>query len=134
MKSDKKKTLIETDFPFLGTSWMMGGQEEEYWEDEMELMDKVANRTYLVVVVYDISDDKQRYQVSKVLLSYGERVQRSAFECHLTQRQYEELISRIVPMIDQSHDLLRIYKLAGNTQVNTWGSIPETFDEGLIII
>ena len=59
---------------------------------------------------------------------------RSAFECHVTQRKYEQMLANILPLIDEDEDLLRVYKLAGNTEVQVWGTIPETFDEDVIII
>ena len=49
----------------------------------------------LYVATYDISDDRRRTQVSRVLLQYGTRLQRSVFEvwlepaeldCHVADR------------------------------------------------
>lgn len=108
--------------------------DEEEIFDETELIEKVGSRTYLVVVIYDIVDNKKRTCISKILLGYGERVQRSAFECHLTQRKYDELLSNILRYIDVKEDLLRVYRLTGSTQVQMWGKVPETVDEDVIII
>jgi CRISPR-associated protein Cas2 len=55
--------------------------------EEQEMLGKVGNRTYFVVVSYDITDDKRRVRMAKTLLGYGQRVQYSVFEAHLTQRQ-----------------------------------------------
>lgn len=115
-------------------SWMIGWQDDDFFAEETEAMVKVGNRTYMVVVIYDITDNKKRYRMYKALLSYGERVQRSAFECHLTQRKYEKMIGDILPFIDEESDLLRIYKLSGSTEVRMWGRIPATYDEDVIII
>ena len=41
-------------------------------------------RKYVVVIIYDISEDKQRLKMAKFLNSYGHRVQKSAFEACLT--------------------------------------------------
>ena len=79
-------------------------------------------------------DDKKRLKLSKMLLGYGERVQRSAFECHLTLRQYEEMMKKALYFIDEKEDLLRIYKLTGNASINVWGKIPATEDEDIVII
>jgi CRISPR-associated protein Cas2 len=130
----RKKNIEEKNFVPDSTSWMLGRQDDDLFIDEMEILDKVGNRTYMIVVIYDIVDNKKRTLMSKTLLGYGERVQRSAFECHLTLRKYEELLSEILPIIDEELDLLRVYKLAGNTETKIWGRVPETEDEDVIIL
>jgi len=44
----------------------------------------------LIVVSYDIPDDRRRLQLSKALKDFGKRVQWSVFECHLDDRQLGE--------------------------------------------
>ncbi|MDR3050435.1 MAG: CRISPR-associated endonuclease Cas2 [Oscillospiraceae bacterium] len=44
-----------------------------------------------IVVSYDISDDAIRRQVVKVCEAYGQRVQRSVFECALSKDQFTSL-------------------------------------------
>lgn len=122
------------DFISPGKSWMLGPLLEDEPYDETEALEKVGNRTYMIVVIYDIVENKKRTALAKALLGYGERVQRSAFECHLTLRQYERLLSDILPLIDETEDLLRIYRLPGAPQVEVWGHVPETFQEDFIII
>jgi len=39
----------------------------------------------LVLVTYDISDNKRRTKLATFLEGYGRRVQKSVFECFLTQ-------------------------------------------------
>ncbi|MFM7575972.1 MAG: CRISPR-associated endonuclease Cas2, partial [Microcystaceae cyanobacterium] len=41
-----------------------------------------------VVVSYDISEDKRRTKVHKILKSYGQWMQFSLFECDLTEKDY----------------------------------------------
>lgn len=106
---------------------------EEYTNEDYRIIHKMSNRTHLIVIIYDIVDNKKRYRVWKTLKGYGEWVQRSAFECHLTNRKYQEMIRSILPYFTEE-DMLRIYKLTGQAEVNTWGSIPKTEDEELIII
>lgn len=38
----------------------------------------------LVLVIYDIPDDKRRNKLATFLEGYGRRVQKSAFECFLS--------------------------------------------------
>lgn len=44
-----------------------------------------------LLVAYDISSDKVRRQLVKILCKYGVRIQKSIFEFHLTRRQEDEL-------------------------------------------
>jgi CRISPR-associated protein Cas2 len=129
-----KQPVDENEFVPGSTFWMLGHQEDDLFDDETEMMEKVGNRTYLVVVVYDIVDNKKRTSIAKTLLGYGVRVQKSAFECHLTQKKYEQMIFHVLEDFDKEVDLLRVYKLTGNVEVKTYGKVPETFDEDLIII
>ncbi|MGI6110604.1 MAG: CRISPR-associated endonuclease Cas2, partial [Eubacteriaceae bacterium] len=49
----------------------------------------------LVMIIYDVSDNRHRTQLMKILREYGQRVQRSSFECLLTEKQYRELLGKI---------------------------------------
>ena len=44
------------------------------------------------LVIYDIVNDKQRIQFAKFMESYGDRVQKSAFEVRLNRRKMERMI------------------------------------------
>jgi CRISPR-associated protein Cas2 len=94
-----------------------------------------ANRMmYLVLVIYDISNDKRRARVSKFLKGFGFRVQNSAFECNVNLRQYNELTKKIEKMINIEEDLLRIYKLTSTIDILTFGNIGRIVDEDVIVI
>jgi CRISPR-associated protein Cas2 len=58
----------------------------------------------LVLVVYDIPDNKRRTQLSNFLEGYGRRVQFSVFECFLNlpemQVLYEKVLKRVIPEED----------------------------------
>ncbi len=65
-----------------------------------------------VVVSYDISDDKRRTKVHKMLKSYGQWMQFSLFECHdLTDPQYAKMRSRLDRLIKPEEDSVRFYFL-----------------------
>lgn len=71
-----------------------------------------------VLVAYDVnteSKDGQRRlrRVARVCTGFGQRVQKSLFECRVTQAQLEELESRLVKIIDPKKDSLRLYILPG---------------------
>ncbi len=120
--------------PPVGKCWLIGRQDNSFTSEELEVLDKVGNRTYLILVIYDITCQKRRVKLAKKLLGYGERVQNSAFECHLTMKQYQQMINQIVKLIDEEVDLLRVYRLTGNTEIKVWGKVRETYNEDIVII
>lgn len=130
-KEKKENTFEETA---IGKNWLLGQQNTDYTYEEIKVLTKVTNRTYLILVIYDVGDNKKRYRIAKAMKGFGEWVQRSAFECHLTLKQYEKMIETIMPYFDFDIDLLRIYKLTGQAEVKVYGKIKETEDEDLIII
>jgi CRISPR-associated protein Cas2 len=69
-----------------------------------------------VVVAYDISDDKRRTRIHKVLKSYGQWMQFSLFECVLTETQYAKLRARLAKIIKPDQDSVRFYFLCGCCQ------------------
>lgn len=69
-----------------------------------------------VVVTYDIPEDKRRTKIHKVLKSYGQWVQLSVFECHLTDTQYAKLRSRLSKLIQPNQDSVRFFFLCGCCQ------------------
>jgi CRISPR-associated protein Cas2 len=64
-----------------------------------------------VVVSYDISEDKRRTKIHKILKSYGQWMQYSVFECNLTELQYAKLRSRLNKLIKPEQDSIRFYFL-----------------------
>jgi CRISPR-associated protein Cas2 len=64
-----------------------------------------------VVITYDISEDKRRTKIHKVLKSYGQWMQFSVFECDLTEMQYARLRSRLSKLIKPDQDSIRFYFL-----------------------
>lgn len=64
-----------------------------------------------VVISYDISEDKRRTKIHKILKSYGQRMQFSVFECDLTDTQYAKLRSRLGKLIKNDEDSIRFYFL-----------------------
>jgi len=63
-------------------------------------------------VCFDIVDDRTRYRAVKVLKSYGQRVQKSVFECSsLTEEQFLKMKQRLEDCIDSAEDTVRYYFL-----------------------
>ncbi len=82
-----------------------------------------------VLVTYDVNTEtragqKRLRRVATICLGYGQRVQKSVFECRVTLAQLEELEDKLVRVIDETDDRLRIYRLAGPPErfVKVWGA------------
>lgn len=78
-------------------------------------------RKFIVLMIYDIVDNKRRNKMVKCLEAYGVRVQKSAFEALLNRRQYEKMLRESSILIDEAVDSLRVYVLNDIIDVYTWG-------------
>ncbi len=87
----------------------------------------------LVLIVYDIIDNKKRTKLAKLLQGYGVRVQKSAFEAWLTKTQYNKLISDVPPFCG-GEDSIRIYKIIGKGQVKSWGYSVQSLNDDVIVM
>ena len=63
-----------------------------------------------VVVCYDIGDDRRRAKASNILKGFGNRVQRSVFECDITLKHFQKLRQRLDKVLNDD-DGLRYYVL-----------------------
>ena len=66
---------------------------------------------HFYVVTYDISDDKRRNQVVKLMESIGTRMNYSVFECMLTDIQYNNMCKRLAKIVVHREDWVNIYPL-----------------------
>lgn len=64
-----------------------------------------------MTISYDISDDKRRTKIHKMLKSYGQWMQYSVFECDVTDSEYAKLRSRLSKVIKPEEDSIRFYFL-----------------------
>lgn len=69
-----------------------------------------------VLATYDINTEtakgrRRLRKIAKVCEGFGQRVQKSVFECTLSAPQYEQFKHRLLRTIDESEDSLRLYKL-----------------------
>lgn len=70
----------------------------------------------LMLVTYDVSTEtragrRRLRRVAKVCQDYGQRVQKSVFECKVDKATYELLEKQLLDEIDQDEDNLRLYRL-----------------------
>lgn len=81
-----------------------------------------GSNSSLVLVMYDISDNKKRYRFAKLLKRFGVRVQWSVFECKLNNSKYQKLCKQISYLFSGEENI-RIYKLGSNDIIKTWGNL-----------
>lgn len=70
--------------------------------------------TTLYVVSYDIPSDKRRTKVHKTLTGFGDWVQYSVFECHLTKKQVLMMRTKLSKALNAEEDRVRIYCLCSS--------------------
>lgn len=95
--------------------------------------DKTTEKKYFILVIYDISDNKRRNRMVKILNGYGFRVQKSAFEAHLLPRKYKKLLKDIEKIPDIC-DSIRVYKMQDMSTVKVFGEPFYIEDEDVIIL
>lgn len=74
-----------------------------------------------LIVAYDVNTEDRAGQrrlrrVAKTCKAYGQRVQKSIFECSVNEMQYEQMKHELVSVIDKACDNLRIYRLIGSRE------------------
>ena len=87
---------------------------------------------YIILIIYDITDDKHRRNLVKILTSFGLRVQKSAFEARLNKRQYNKLLSKIEKFYRDSENI-RIYRLQEYEEVRVYGTEDYSAEEVIVI-
>jgi len=63
------------------------------------------------VIAYDVASDRRRNAIAKLLLSFGERVQYSVFECDLSPQRLALLQARLSALIHPKKDRVNFYPL-----------------------
>lgn len=94
-----------------------------------------ARDTALYVVAYDISDDRRRTKVHKILSGFGRWTQYSLFECHLTRKQLILLQHRLEKYLKPEEDSVRFYYLCEScvAKTETVGGDPP-HDDSLFVV
>ena len=94
-----------------------------------------------VLVSYDVSTTdsggpRRLHKVAKACQDYGQRVQKSVFECIVDPAQWAVLKQRLIDEIDQGRDSLRFYYLGANwrRRVEHIGAKESIDQEGPLIV
>ncbi len=82
------------------------------------------------LVCFDIVDDRVRQRVVKCLKSFGQRVQKSVFECgDLNEERFLKMKTRIEDIINSDEDTVRYYPLCKgclkNVEFSGIGELPD---------
>jgi CRISPR-associated protein Cas2 len=95
----------------------------------------------LMLVSYDVSTEtpegrRRLRRVAKVCLNFGQRVQKSVFECKVTQAQLETLKTQLLDEIDLDEDSLRLYRIVEPLSKNLmeFGRFKAVDFEGTLIV
>ncbi len=82
----------------------------------------------LVLIVYDIPDNKRRQKLATFLEGYGRRVQKSVFECFISLAEMKQLHAQVSQRVKSTEDNVRFYWIAADAVPRTLtigSSLPE---------
>lgn len=90
----------------------------------------------LLLVVYDVANDRRRHKLAVLLEGYGRRVQESVFECFVTLPEMRHLYEQVGKRVKAEEDNVRFYWIPSDAlpKVLTIGSaMPEAPPSAYII-
>jgi len=89
-----------------------------------------------VMISYDVVEDKKRLKLMKFLKDYGNRIQKSVFECNLSPKTYDQVKSRLEEIINKRKDRVRYYRMCkgcvDKVEISGWGEVTE--EEEFVLI
>jgi CRISPR-associated protein Cas2 len=90
----------------------------------------------LVLVVYDVPNDRRRVKLANFLEGYGRRVQKSVFECFLSLEEMRKLHGKVKKRVKPEEDNVRFYWIAADAvpRTLTIGSAPPEEPPSVYII
>ena len=68
-------------------------------------------KKFRYVIAYDVSDNRIRNRIFRILKSYGVHAEKSVFECSLTVTTMEHLKNDLIKIMNPITDTLKIYRL-----------------------
>lgn len=84
-------------------------------------------------VCYDITVDRERSRVDKILKGYGFRVQKSVFECHLTRAGKSALVEKLM-RLDIKSGSIKMYRIYAGAEHVTIGRAAAGPDEEFVYV
>lgn len=108
-------------------------------KDENPLSINPRSGYVFALIAYDISSNKIRNLLIKILKSYGFRVQRSVFEAMISSKKLEELCGKLKRFSkEKTKDTVRVYSIPYGGRLWTFGdheehSLINSSDEPIVI-
>lgn len=95
-----------------------------------------------IVVCYDVNTEtregrRRLRRVAQVCKNFGQRVQKSVFECQVDEMKLEQLRRKLLKEVSQEQDNLRLYRLTEprEKRVEEYGSTRTVFfDEDTLMV
>jgi CRISPR-associated protein Cas2 len=95
-----------------------------------------------IIVCYDVNTEtkegrRRLRRVAQVCKNYGQRVQKSVFECQVDEMKFEQLRRRLLKEVKLERDNLRLYRLTEprDNHVEEYGAIRTVFfDEDTLVV
>lgn len=91
----------------------------------------------LHLIAYDIGNPRRLRHVAKICADYGIRMEKSVFECDLTNQQMMQFWERLRRVVDEDEDRVFDYRIGAleRRNIRRIGRSPETPDaEDMIVL
>ena len=90
----------------------------------------------VIIVSYDIPEDRRRNRIHKELKNFGQWVQYSVFECDLDERQLARLRHRLEGLLKEDEDSIFFYRLCSACESKTerLGTLTRWADHQALIV
>lgn len=91
----------------------------------------------LHLIAYDIGNPRRLRRVAKICADYGIRMEKSVFECDLTDQQMMQFWERLRRVVDEEEDRVFDYRIGAleRRNIRRMGRSPETPDaEDMIVL
>ena len=94
-----------------------------------------STQTMCYIIAYDISEDRRRTKIHKILSGFGKWTQYSLFECFLSKKEFILLKAKLAKYLGDPKDSVRFYPLCASCveKVETVGGEPPTEDIVFIV-
>ena len=86
----------------------------------------------IIIISYDIINSSKRNRIVRILREYGTRVQKSVFECDVSEKDRLDIFSRlsqVMESLEEVKDSIRFYKVCekclSQTRIIGTGKIEE---------
>ena len=90
----------------------------------------------LHLIAYDIGHPRRLRRVAKICADYGVRMEKSVFECDLTDEQMAQFWNRLCRVVDEDEDRVFDYRIGSveRRNIRRLGRSPETPDTAEILV